>query len=181
MSTDSSVSSPETPKKPSAIWKWLRRVGCMFVLMACTCCGLMCVGGRWVLRQPYTLHKEEVDRFHADGMKGGDVKAMFDRADPKFRKRFTLEELQKFLDERPGILERENLNGTTFSKKKIGDVDFVKVKSMPSYFSMDQWEIVFKIVDGVLVLVGISPGMDEDVPEAFRYRMPSGRRHRWWD
>jgi hypothetical protein len=123
------------------------------------------------------MNRQEVDRFHAEGMRGGDVKAMFERADPKFRQRFTLQELEKFIEERPGILERDNLRGFDFERRNIEGVEFIKVKSKPSYFWLDEWELVFKVVDGALVLIGISPGMDEFVPSGFHYRRPSGRRH----
>lgn len=173
--------TPNSPKKPSALWKWIKRIGCALLLLTFTCCGLTCTGGWWALRSGYNMNKEEVDRVHADGMQKGDVKAMHDRADPRFRERFTLKDLEAFLEQRPGILERANLHGIDLAKKNIHGVEFVKVRSKPSLFSDELWEIVFQVVDGALVLVGISPGLDELVPDSFRFRKHSSRRHRWFD
>ena len=178
--TSEPTAVPPPPKPPSAFWKWTKRIGCVLILATFTCCGLTCTGGWWLIHLPYSMNKVEVDQLFAEGMHAGDVKDMHERADPKFRKRVTLAELQDFLDARPGVLERPNLHGEFFRKRNINGVEYVKVKSKPSIFSMDEWEIVFKIVDGVLVLVGISPGLDEDVPESFRYRRPSSGR-RWFD
>lgn len=178
MATEPAKIEP-APKQPSRVWKWLKRIGCALVLMSFTCCGLSCVGGWWLLHAPYNMHKEEVDHFHAEALRGGDIKAIHDRADAKLRQRITVEELQQFLAERPGILKRSSLQGVYFRKQTIDGVDYVKVRSKPSFFTVDEWEIVFKVVDGVLVLVGVSPGLDEDVPTRFRYRGSSGGL--WWD
>ncbi len=175
------VGAPQPePKKPSAVWKWLKRIGCVILLLTFTCCGLTCTGGWWLERSVRNMNKDEVDRIHADGMQNGDVQAMFERANPKFRGRFNLQDLEAFLEQRPGILGRDNLRGVDFARMNIDGAEFVKVKSKRSMFSFDEWEIVFKVVDGVLELVGISPGMDEFVPAPFRYRRSSGggwRRH----
>lgn len=175
------AATPPEPTKPSALWKWVKRIGCMLLLLACSCCGLFCTGAWWLDRGVRNMNKEEVDRIHAEGMQAGDIEAMFRRADPRFRERFTLQDLEAFLKERPEILERDHLRGVDLTRRTIKGEVFVKVKSKPSWFSTVEWEIVFKIVDEVLVLVGISPGLDDVVPESFRHRPRTGRRHRWFD
>lgn len=174
------ASTPAT-KPPSALWKWTKRIGCFLFLSVFACCLLTCTGGWLFERSIRNLNGEEMDRFHAEGLRGGDVKAMHEHADPEFRERHDLQELQAFLDARPGMLQRDRFHGLWFSRRVIDGVEYVKVKSKASLFSGDEWEIVCKVVDGVLVLVGISPGLDELVPSSFRYRSGSSRRHRFGD
>lgn len=179
------VPSPET-KPPSGWWKWTKRIGCTFLLtvlaFTLTCCGLACGGVWWIDSSVRNANKDEVDRLHELGMQRGDVQAMHERADPEFRKKHNLETLRAFINERPWLLERENLVGMDFRRQVIGGVEFVKVKSRRRWFAQDDMEIVFKVIDNVLVLIGISPGLDELVPSSFRHRGASGRRrHFHWD
>jgi hypothetical protein len=151
------------------------------MLLLFSCCGLTC-GGAWFLESSMrNSNKDEVDRLHAEGLRDGDIEEMHHRADERFRKRFPLEEFQAFLRQRPGMLDRGNLNGMDFKKKVIDGAEFVKVKSKRNWYTLDEWEIVFRIVDGVYILVGISPGLDEFVPSSFRHRPASSRRHRFFD
>ena len=178
MATEPAKPEP-TQKPPSRFWKWTRRVGCVLILLTLTCCLTTCTAGWLMERGIRKINGDEMDRIHAEAVRGGDIKAMHDRADARFRQRFTLEDLEKFLNERPGILERDNFRGVDFRQANIDGVEFVKITSKPGWISGDSWEIVCKVVDGVYVLVGISPGLDEFVPEGFRYRKhSSGRRWR---
>lgn len=166
------------PKPPSALWRWIKRIGCALLLITLSCCGLTCTAGWLGGRALRNLNGDELDRFHAEGMQGGDIKKMHDRADPEFRKRHDFDALRAFLDARPGILDRDNLFGMTLERRKIGADLFIKVRSQRGWLAFDQWEIVCKVVDGVMVFVGISPGLDEVVPSSFRFRS-GGRRHRF--
>jgi hypothetical protein len=121
------------------------------------------------------MNKDDVDRLFTEGMKKGDAAKMYAHADERLRKRFTLGEIQAFLDKRPGILERENLVGLNFMSTRVDGADYVKVTNKPGFFYDNAWDIVFKVVDGEYILVGISPGLDDFVPGSFRIR---GRRLR---
>lgn len=187
--TSQPTDAATTPKKTSAVWKWIRRIGCAILLTSFACCGLTCLGGRWLVTMPWRANKEEVDRVFAQGLQGGDVKAMFERADPKFREKHTLEDLQKFIDEHPGILDRDNFHGMTFVKFEINGQQCVRIRSIPSLFSNDHWDIICKVVDGVLVFLGITPGMDGALPPSLPIPGGAGgggggggrlRGRHWW-
>jgi hypothetical protein len=172
------TTEPPPPKPPSKLWKWTKRIGCVLMLLVFTCCGLTCGGGWLIDNSLRNWNKDEVDRLHAEGIGDGDIEAMHRRADERFRKRYSLEDLQAFLRDRPGLLDRANLNGMDFARQNIDGAEFVMVKSKRSLLSFNEWDLVFRIVDGVYTLVGISPGLDEFVPSSIRFRGSSSRRHR---
>lgn len=166
-----SETSP-TPKRPSAFWKWTKRIGCTMVLLAFTCCGLS-GGGLWWLDSTARRDVEErLDRVHFEALRGGDLDAMHANADPAFRERFSILDLRELLRQRPGLLDRQNLLGVEFHMRN--GVEYVIIRSL-------QVEIVFKRIDDRYVLVGISPGMDEFVPARLRFGARGHHRSRWWD
>lgn len=174
------MSNAETtppPKSTSALWRWIKRIGCALLAVLLTCCGLTCTGGWLIQRSLHNMNKDEVDRFHAQGLQGGDVKAMHERADPAFRQKVSLDDLRAFLDAHPGLLERDNLHGFSLARRTIGGVEYIKVNNPGGLFDTSV-AIVCKVVDDALVLVGISPGLDDLVPESFKHRSGSSRRHR---
>jgi hypothetical protein len=166
------------PGPPSGFWKWSRRLGCMLILGTLTCCGLTC-GGAWLVQDSFrNRNKDEVDRLYVDGMQNGDLRAMHEKGQESFRKHYSLEDLQAFVEAHPGLLDRANLHGMTVARRTIDQIEYVKVSSQPGLFSTEQWEFVFLVVDGEYNLVGISPGLDEAVPEAFRHRTSSAHHRR---
>jgi hypothetical protein len=181
------------PKEPSRLWKWTKRIGCTFVLVVLgivlTCCGVTC-GGLWFVdNSARDMNKAEVDLLFAEALKDGDVKKMHDHADAAFRAKVSREELQAFLDARPGLMDRNNFIGMHFVRRKVGKDEYLKVETGrgwalagDSMIGGERWEIVCKVVDGVLLLVGISPGLDDLVPQELKYNLRShGRRGRGWD
>ncbi len=176
---------PPPTKPPSGLWKWTKRIGCTFLLgvlgIVLTCCGITCGGFWWIASDARAMNKDDVDRVLAEALRDGDVKAMHEHADPAFRAKISREELQAFLDARPGLLDRANLVGVTLVRRKFNNNEFVKLTSARNYWFGDRWEIVCRVVNDVLVFVGISPGLDEFVPSGFKHRVHLGRRHRWWD
>jgi len=174
------MSQSTTPQASSPFWKWAKRIGCTMVLLAVMSCCVLCGGGWWMLDSLRAMNKDEVDRIHVEGLHRGDLAKIHARADQAFRKRYSVEDLQAFLQDRPGLFDRENFFGMEFVRRKIDGVEYVKIKSKRGWFTLDQWEIVFKVVDGEYRLVGISPGMDELVPPGFR-QGAGGGRHDWWD
>jgi hypothetical protein len=171
---DSSPSPSPTPKAPSALWKWTKRVGCTLTLLSLTCCFVTCGGFWWTQDALRNMHKEEADRIHAEGLRGGDLEMMHAHADREFRKRYSVEDLRKLLQDHPGLFDRENFFGMEFERRIIDGVEYVKIKSKRGWLTLQQAEIVFKVVDGELQLVGISPGMDDLVPHPFRMRIGGG-------
>src|SRR6187431_1536454 len=108
---DASPTPPITPKPQSALWKWTKRVGCTLVLLSFTCCFISCGGFWWTQDSLRNMNKEDMDRIHAQGLRGGDLERMHAHADREFRIRYSVEDLQKFLLEHPGLFERENFFG----------------------------------------------------------------------
>src|SRR5262245_3799015 len=184
--TNASPAPPKRSRLPR--WaKWL--LGCLSVVLLLSCAGVLCTGaGLWWLSQKAEelLARDDVDRVYREALAGGDVESVYVQADPRFQKRYSLDDLRRFAEEHPGVFHRDKASGRLAVSANHDNGTYrmvrVSVKGEPGAV-----EIVCRLLDGVLVLVGISPGLDGAIPSGVSEALTraeksggshGGRRHR---
>ncbi len=181
----SDASQPSDPQQhPARFWKWTERgCGCL-LLGVLLSCGLMC-GVGWFVWDHFSGLRASVDQVHREALAGGDVDAIYETADARFREQYTKKHLTDFASGHADLFVRDNLSGRKVETLTVdGEAFVVLLVTVARRLGRSEVGIYCRVAaDGKLHLLGIWPNLEAAVPAVLQKVLARMTResHDWDD
>jgi hypothetical protein len=139
--------------------------GCLVVLVVLVGVGLLFVPKMaWEmlpagLGKALSAARAERDRLLAEALANGDARTAYERADERFRRAYTAEQLAAYFRDQPALFDPPR-DSVSFSNRAINGKTIVST----TFETRQRKYTIYAAKDGVLHLLGISPALDRAVP-----------------